>query len=73
MPFSKAAINKAVKGIRKRATGFVLLAILFLVVGFAQHAFVSHQIRQTTTDQLNESANEIADVVYVSNRWDLVS
>jgi len=73
MPFSKVAIDKAVKGIRRRATGFVLLAILFLVVGLAQHAFVSHKIRQTTTAELNESANAIADVIYNSNQWDLVS
>ncbi|HEX3625178.1 MAG TPA: ATP-binding protein [Verrucomicrobiae bacterium] len=73
MPFSKVGIDKAIKGIRRRATGFVLLAILFLVVGFAQHAFVSHQIRKTTTAELNESADEIANVVYNSNQWDLVS
>lgn len=73
MPFSQLAIKKAVKGIRKRATGFVLLAILFLAVGLLQHAFVSHQIRKTTTLELNESANEIANAIYKNDRWDLVS
>jgi hypothetical protein len=57
MPFTQLAFKKAFKGIRKRATGFVLLAILFLVVGLLQDAFVSYQIRKTTTAELNESAN----------------
>jgi uncharacterized membrane protein (DUF485 family) len=43
MPFTQLAIKKAFRGIRKRATGFVLLAILFLVVGFLQDAFVSYR------------------------------
>jgi hypothetical protein len=73
MPFTRFAIKKAFKGIRKRATGFVLLAILFLGVGLLQNAFVSHQIRKTTTSELLESANEIANEIYKSDKWDLVS
>lgn len=73
MPFTRIAIKKAFKGIRKRATGFVLLAILFLVVGFLQDAFVSYQILKTTTSELNESANEIANEIYKNDKWDLVS
>ena len=73
MPFTQLAIKKAFKGIRKRATGFVLLAILFLVVGFLQDAFVSYQIRKTTTSELNESADKIANEIYKNDKWDLVS
>ena len=73
MPFTKLAFRKAVKGIRKRATGFVLLAILFLVVGLLQDAFVSYQIRKTTTLELNESADAIANEIYKDDKWDLVS
>lgn len=73
MPFTKIAIKKAVKGIRKRATGFILLAILFLVVGCLQDAFVNHQIHKTTTLELNESADEIANEIYKADRWDLTS
>ena len=59
MPFNKLAIKKAVKGIRRRATGFVLLAILFLVIGILQDFFASYQIHKTTTLELNGWANEI--------------
>jgi hypothetical protein len=73
MPFTQLAIKKAFQGIRKRATGFVLLAILFLIVGFLQSAFVSYQIQKTTTLELNESADEIANEIYKDDKWDLVS
>ncbi len=73
MPFTRFAIKKAFKGIQKRATGFVLLAILFLVVGLLQDSFVSHQIRKTTTSELLESADKIASVIYTNDTWDLVS
>jgi len=73
MPFTQLAIKKAFRGIRKRATGFVLLAVLFLLVGLLQDAFVGHQIRKTTTAELNESADEIAKEIYKNDNWDLVS
>jgi hypothetical protein len=73
MPFTQLAIKKAFRGIRKRATGFVLLAILFLLVGLLQDAFVGHQIRKTTTAELNKSADEIAKEIYKNDNWDLVS
>jgi len=63
MPFSNIAFRKAVNGIRKRATGFFLLAVLFLAVGFLQDAFVNYQIHKTTRLELNESADEIASEI----------
>ena len=73
MPFTQLAKKKAFKDIRKRATGFVLLAILFLVVGFLQDDFVRNQIRKATKLELNESAVEIANEIYKNDKWDLVS
>jgi hypothetical protein len=73
MPFTQLAIRKAFRGIRKRAAGFVLLAILFLAVGFLQDAFVNYQIRRTAMLELNESTDEIADEIYKADKWDLKS
>jgi hypothetical protein len=73
MPFTHLAIKKAFKGIRKRATGFILLALLFLIVGLLQYAFVNYQLRKTTTLGLNESTDEIANEIYKSDKWDLKS
>lgn len=73
MPFTKHAIKKAVKGIRRRATGFVLLAILFLGIGVLQYIFVNHQIRKTTTSELSGWASEIAKEIYNGNKWDLTN
>jgi hypothetical protein len=73
MPFSKIVFSKALKGIRKRATGFFLLAILFLVVGFLQDVFVNYQTHKTTTLELNESADEIASEIYKNDKWDMKS
>lgn len=73
MPSTQIAIKKAFRGIRKRATGFVLLAILFLLVGFLQDAFVRYQINKTTTSELSASAKEISNEIYKNDNWDLVS
>jgi len=73
MPFTQLALKKAVRGIRKRAAGFVLLAILFLAVGFLQDTFVSNQIRKTTRLELNKSTSEIAKEIYKNDKWDLKS
>jgi len=70
MPFTKLAIKKAVKDIRKRATGFVLLAILFFTIGILQDIFTKHQIHKTTLSELNGWADEIAAEVY-NGKWDL--
>lgn len=73
MPFTKIAIKKAFRGIQRRATGFILLAILFFLVGLTQDAFVNYQIKRTTTSELSASANEIASEIYKNDSWDLVS
>src|SRR5450759_500017 len=70
MPFTQLAIKNAIKGIRKRAAGFVLLAILFLAVGVLQDAFVKHQIYKTTTLEMDKWANEIKEEIY-SSQWEL--
>lgn len=73
MSFSKIAFRKAVKGIRKRAAGFLLLAILFLLVGFLQDAFVNYQIHKTTMLEASESADEISSEIYKNDKWDMES
>jgi len=69
MPFTKLAIKKAVKDIRKRATGFVLLAILFFTIGILQDVFTKHQIHKTTLSESNGWAGEIAGAIY-NGKWD---
>jgi hypothetical protein len=69
MPFNKLAIKKAFRGIRRRATGFALVAFLFLVIGILQDIFASYQIHKTTTLELNGWANEIANEIY-KGKWD---
>lgn len=73
MPFSKIAFRKAVKSIQKRATGFLLLAILFLLVGFLEDEFVNSQTHKTTTLEANESAGQIASEIYTNDEWEMES
>src|SRR5437879_5990491 len=71
MPFTRIALKRALHGIRKRASGFALLALVFLFVAEIQHSFVRHQIYETIASDLSSWANEIAREIAYVDRWDL--